>query len=225
MNTNVVRRATLTAAIIFVISTSLPGWAQAQAPVHDVYLVSSFENNNNSYRFDQPIRIVNPGRTVVEAETAIALVSTICANIYVFNTEQEMLECCSCPVSENGLITVTLSQLTDRSILGAPINAGVIKIVATTPTVVAEKAVCDPGSYANTVVPTLRAWMTHFESINTTAPIPVSSAFLNVQAFDHSDLSATNDLSTSERKFLPTACQFIEFLGSGKGVCRCPAGG
>src|ERR1039458_1781133 len=50
---------------------------------------------------DALLRIVDGGNGTVAAEAQG--VNNICANIYVFNDQQEMQECCSCPLTANSL--------------------------------------------------------------------------------------------------------------------------
>ncbi|HMK29155.1 MAG TPA: hypothetical protein VK473_05665 [Terriglobales bacterium] len=71
--------------------------------ISEVYWVNYFSNRLNSgapavsslARLDQTVRIINPG----EQGTPISARGTVCAAIYVFDDNQEMSECCSCPIT------------------------------------------------------------------------------------------------------------------------------
>jgi len=66
---------------------------------------------------DNTMNIVNPGTTG----------ESTCANIYVFDSNQNMLACCSCPVSPNGLLTLSVkNNLLNGSI---KVKSGVIEVV------------------------------------------------------------------------------------------------
>src|ERR1019366_9916459 len=69
------------------------------------------------------LRIVNPGTFASGG---------ICAAIYVFDSFQEMSECCSCPLSPDSLRTLDVNvDLTSNPLTGVILNTGAIKIVST----------------------------------------------------------------------------------------------
>ena len=185
----------------------------ALGQVSDVYLVSSFANNGNTYNASQPIYIVNPGGDTEGA--------SVCAAIYVFDNSQEMLECCSCPISNNGLLTLTVKDVSSNTIIAIVPKSGVIKIVSSS-----QDGPCDATAALNPE-PRLRAWMVNLQVATIPPPIiffppqgnSTPSPMLSVSAFDQSPLSA------AEQSFLPQACSFVQFLGTGRGKCSCPAGG
>lgn len=85
----------------------------AQAGALDVYQVTYYDNNwGNGAPLDAgTIRIINPGLT---GSPVSPTQGTLCANIYVFDDTQEMIECCSCPVTANGLLTISVQDLTEN---------------------------------------------------------------------------------------------------------------
>ena len=182
----------------------------ASGQVSDVYLISSFANNGNTFNAAQPIYIVNPGG---DSEG-----SSVCAAIYVFDNTQEMLECCSCRISNNGLLTLTVKDLTSNPVTAVVPKSGVIKIVSS-----AYEGACDATSI--TPQPRLRAWMVNLQVATIPPPIiffppqgtSTPSPVLSVTAFDQSTLG------TAEQSFLPLACAFEQSFNRGK--CSCPAGG
>ncbi len=181
----------------------------ASGQVSDVYLLSSFANNGNSYNASQQIYIVNPGNN--------SELSSVCAAIYVFDNTQELLECCSCPISNNGLLTLTVKDITSNPVTAVVPKSGVIKIVST-----AYDGSCDAASI--TPQPRLRAWMVNLQVATIPPPIiffpprgkSTPSPVLSVTTFDQSTLG------TQEQSFLPLACGFAQF--GARGRCTCPAG-
>ncbi len=57
--------------------------------------------------------------------------TTLCAAIYAFNANQQMLSCCSCPVSVNGLLSLSV---VNNLLGGSPApRQGVIEVVSSNP--------------------------------------------------------------------------------------------
>ena len=185
----------------------------ASAQILDVYWVNYFSQRNNALGFDQFLRIINTGQTGTPTSPGQG---TLCANIYVFDEVQEMVECCACPITANGLLQLSVNNSLTANPLTVPApNSGVIKIVSTVPVVQPNQPngvtnhVCDPtgtlAGYAPT--PDLRSWATHLTQY---------SAGL-YQTTEGESLPAT--LQGPEEAYLQQACQFVLYLGSGKGSC------
>src|ERR1700756_1059264 len=78
----------------------------------DVYQVTYYDNNVEGAPLDSgTIRVINPGLT---GSPISPNQGTLCANIYVFDDTQEMIECCSCPVTANCLLTISVGDLTEN---------------------------------------------------------------------------------------------------------------
>jgi len=173
--------------------------AVAVAQTNDVYWVNYFANRNNSAVMDADLRIINPGE---QGTPMTAGQGTVCADIYVFDNTQEMVECCSCPITADGIISLSLLEdLTANPLTSFAPNLGVIKIVSDV------QPVCNaqlpiPG-------PDLRSYATHISQ-------PVSGTYVTTEG---ESLPAT--LTAAEQAFLGQACSFVQYLGSGKGVCDC----
>jgi hypothetical protein len=174
------------------------------AQTSDVYQLNYYSNRNNSALADQTVRLVNPG---TEGTPLSSGHGTICADIYVFDATQEMIECCSCPITANGLLELSILQdLTQNPLTGFPApNSGVLKILSDS------RQNCNETSPAPT--PKLLAWATHLQQ-------PVVGTFVTTE-----DAFLFSPLSDAEFSFLGQACAFVQYLGSGKGVCRCGTGG
>jgi hypothetical protein len=174
--------------------------AAAQAP--NVYNLNYYSERNNTALADSTTRVINPGTvgTPISPDHG-----TICADIYVFDATQEMLECCSCPITANGILQLSLlNDLTQNPLTGFPApNSGVIKIVSDA----AEN--CNETAPAPT--PELLSWRTHTQQ-------PVAGTFVTTE-----DEFQPAFLTPDELAFLGQACAFVQYLGSGKGVCQCGA--
>ncbi len=193
--------------LLAVLALALAAGSQvARAQTTDVYTVDYFSNANTTLAPDATVRVINPGTLTVTGlgPDSGGLGNDLCALIYVFDASQHLSECCGCFVSANGLMTLSVNaNLTKNPLLGFPLHTGVIKIVSShfiTP--------CD----ATTITPeeTLRAWATHIQH---------NSTFLTTEGE-----SQAATLGTGEVADLAEDCSVAMELGSGGGVCNCPAG-
>lgn len=171
------------------------------AQIQDVYQVTYYDNNIPGSPLDSgTIRIINPG---LNGSPISANEGTLCANIYVFDSTQEMIECCSCQITANGLLTLSVAEPTENPLTVTPYR-GVIKVVSTTPTLM-----CDPTKIAPT--PDLRAFATHLQDDGYVA----GHRFLSVTEDEFADAP----LSSVESSDLGTICSFVRYLGTGRGRC------
>ncbi len=182
---------------------ALPAFAQ----FNDVYQVNYFSNNNGpASNPDQFVRIINTGQVGSPIDSATAH-GTICADIYVFDANQEMLECCSCPVTANGLLSLSVgTQLTQRTLTQVTPTTGVIKIVGDAGPA---PSVCTATNIVNPIPGALRAFGTHVQP----------GGQITETAFQVAPLRTGPG---SEADFLGMACSFVIYLGSGRGQCLCP---
>src|ERR1041385_5684354 len=88
---------------------SLP--AMAQYPVAGpFYYLDYYRNNFPGSAPDQVVTIISSGQ---HGTPLTAPVGNICANIYVFNNNQEMINCCACAMTTNELASASVqTQLT-----------------------------------------------------------------------------------------------------------------
>lgn len=69
---------------------------------------------------------------------------TLCAMFYVFTADQQLAECCGCPVTPNGLRTLSVANdLTSNPLTGDLPQRGVIKLLSATP---GSSNQCDPAT-------------------------------------------------------------------------------
>jgi hypothetical protein len=141
----------------------------------------------------------------------------LCANIYVFDAQQEPLECCSCLITPNGLVTTSVkTNLTSNSLTGGPIPDGVVQIVSS---LGPPAGVCDPtfgASASGTVItlgsgpfPEVDSWLTHIQNkVGTSFPITETEGVEEL-------------LTASEFDDLAIDCAFVQEFGTGQGVCSC----
>ncbi|HLK09761.1 MAG TPA: hypothetical protein VKW76_00090 [Candidatus Binatia bacterium] len=177
--------------------------AAAQAP--DVFEINYFANANTDSGADATVRITNPG-----ANGAPSPAGDLCALIYVFTADQQMAECCGCPVSPNGLRTLSVTRdLTDNPLTGVLPTTGALKIVSSTPTATGS---CDPTS--PTPTPELIAWATHVQK----PWVSGGTVAITETAFEDASLGS------AELADLTSKCGAIFDNGSGHGVCTCGRG-
>jgi len=177
------------AALFLLLSAA---WAQQPqtAPAADTLKIDYFSNANTSGAPDGTLRITNPGTSG----------GNLCANIYVFDPNEEMSECCSCLTTPDGLLTLSINNdITGNPLTGVTLSTGVIKIVSSLP----HSGTC-PLPVNMTPTAALRSWVTHIQNSNFTIT---------------EDSSSDATLSSSEQNALQSQCNSIKKVGSGKGVC------
>ncbi|HZQ22905.1 MAG TPA: hypothetical protein VFA89_08910 [Terriglobales bacterium] len=189
------RTSTLIAFLLLVVFTGMmlvgSGTAVAQT-TSDVFWVGYYSGGATNSR-TPPATVgslysINPG----------ASGGTLCADVYVFDQFEEMQECCSCPITIDGLFTDTIFDLTNNPSFTNKFSAtGVIKVIS------------DVACSAAAPVPTpeLRSYITNPQSTTVT----------------ESELEPT-PLSGAEQAQLAQACSFIKTNQSGRGICGQAAG-
>lgn len=136
--------------------------------------------------------------------------SSICANLYTFDPAEELISCCTCSVTPNGLQSLSvLKSLVSNPLTPAIPTSVVIKIVSSS-------GACNASAVA-ALAPGLAAWGTTLHLNSSTA---VPSYFGTETAFTPASLSA------AELAHITSFCGFIQANGSGFGICKgCAAGG
>jgi len=167
----------------------------------DNFKVTYFNAANTSgVSDDATIRVTNPGNSGV----------TDWVLIYVFDSTEELQECCGCSLSVNDLRTISVNNnLTANTLTGVFPTQGPIFFIA--------DSQGNPGavSSSNLVTGGIRVWATQ---LNQPAPSAPSTISVN----EAETLDAT--LSTSEISSLATQCGDILAYGSGYGECSCGSG-
>jgi hypothetical protein len=168
-------------------------WAQNQNNVFSVaYYTGGAGRPDSVAAVDGKVQIIYPGASSTAAG------QYICADIYVFDPGQELKECCSCPVSTDGLLSIPLHSLTDNPANRVFSSTGVIKLVAD------RSGVCLSGGLPTnpTPAPELRSWM------------------INVESSVTENIFQATPLSAQELFELGFLCSGVP-NESGPGVCRC----
>ena len=136
--------------------------------------------------------------------------ASLCANVYVFDPEEEEIACCSCLVTPDGLNALSAkSDLINNTLTSSIPGSIVIKLVSSTPTSSTTGAltVCNPAA---TLIPAggLLAWGTTLEPAGTAGTYGVVNVpFIN------------GNLSPSELTSLTEVCAFNQSNGSGFAIC------
>src|SRR5208282_766609 len=171
---------------------------------------------------DGLVRVVDVGN--YEANTATG---DLCINFYVFDDDQEMQECCSCPTTADEVnIFTTINELTSNPQFSSPLGVGVIKIVGSNDAFGCINGSATGGTLATagSIQPTwlaegLEAWINHTESIASNNPgfkPPFGFVTTNsVEKCEHAPI----DLA--ELTILTNECSNIELRASGRGICSC----
>jgi hypothetical protein len=199
---------------------------------------------------DAQMHIANPGSNggygaADESPSAIPQGGDLCANIYVFTSDEQMIACCSCKVSPNGMQGFSLAtDLVNNPLTSILPKAGAIKVIASpgggSPGNLGEPppgpsatsttgTACDAGSFypaytADTDlgtsgrIPQLQTWISHVR--------PSGATFGASHSVTEIPFAGAR-LSDSEYYKLVTQCFAIEAaagkggVGSGAGLCTC----
>jgi hypothetical protein len=192
-------------ATIFVSSVA---YAQAVGGPPDAFQISYASNLNIG---DSVVNLVNAG-----TQSGTDPAGRICANVYTFDPAEELISCCTCQVTPNGLNSLSaLTDLISNTLTPGVPTSIVIKLVATTPVA----GVCNAGNggipfLSTQLAPGLRAWGTTLHAN------PAGGYSVTENAFQLATLSASEDLKVT------SYCNFIQADGSGFGICKsCNTGG
>jgi hypothetical protein len=170
----------------------------------DVFQIDYAANLNIGDSF---VNFTNSG-----ASASNGVSQNLCINLYTFDPQEELISCCTCSVTPNGLVSLSvIKSLISNPLTPAIPTAVVIKAVASTGTCNASSVTVD--SFA----PGLLGWGTTLhQNTSTAAPTysvtetPFSKAFLSAPELNH----------------LTSFCGFIQADGSKFGICGgCPSNG
>jgi len=103
--------------------TSLPFDALCTAPGSDSVGCDHGGNGDNVLHLVNPNGAANPSLTGGQSQT-------VCAMIYVFDNDEEMGECCGCPISSAGIAGLSVEGNLLSNFIGDPPGAGVLAVVA-----------------------------------------------------------------------------------------------
>jgi len=152
-----------------------------------------------------------------------------CAMIYVLDTHQALQACCGCPVTADGLLTLSISGNLAPTPLatGKLVHDGSIRIIPSAPNATLSAlqtppyegcdavtgVCCDPTalSTGHQLIPAskLLAWANHVQSTQIT----------------ETQFESVAPTAAEVDNGLPATCADTVRLGSGQGICTCPSGG
>jgi len=185
-----------------------------------VRYASNIRPSGNTTIPDSVINITNTGArggVTNTSGTTASIGGSICVNVYGFSADEQMASCCSCPVTPNGLVSLSAdADIASNVLTPARPTSLVIKLLATVP--VGGSCAGSAGAVATaTLAPGLAAWGT---TPHSTAALGAGPWAITETEFKPSTLSA------SELAHLGSVCSFIIGQGSGFGICRsCRLGG
>ena len=213
---------TLRSTLLASFALSMVAFAQPNVTVDTIYQVRYVANQNLG---DSVINITNSGArgAGLAAGTTAATTGAICVNVYAFSPDEQMISCCSCAVTPNGLVSLSARRdLVNNTLTPAVPTAIVVKLLASTPIVGKTTSTC-VGSAATAgpadLTPGMLAWGTTVHA----GAAPGSEAAITETQFLPATLSMGN---VSELDRLTRLCTFINANGSGFGVCSsCRLGG
>jgi hypothetical protein len=154
---------------------------------------------------DSVVNFTNSGATV-----AGGVSQNLCINLYAFDPQEELIACCTCSVTPNGLVSLSVvKSLISNPLTPAIPTSVVIKAIAST-------GACNASAVTNTAHGLL-AWGTTLHQNTSTA-----SPSYGVTETAFSDAT----LSEAELRHVTSFCGFIQANGSSFGLCRgCPSNG
>lgn len=209
---------TLGATIFASFAISVVAFAQPNVTLDTSYQVRYVANLNLG---DSVINITNSGArgAGLAAGTTAATTGAMCVNVYAFSPDEQMISCCSCPVTPNGLVSLSARRdLVNNTLTPAVPTAIVVKLYSTIPV----SGSCT-GSAANPGEPTIGmlAWGTTVHA----GAAAGSAAAITETPFLPATLSV-GELGIGELGRLRALCTFINANGSGFGICStCRLGG
>jgi len=181
----------------FVLATAIvallafPGSALAQSPGDSSYYFVTYYSNNVSGAPDEVVRIINDGETG----------GTLWADFYVFDDSEELSECCSCPITADGLLSESVQKELMANPLSGPVRTrGVIKVIADSA----------GDLYSPTPSAGLHGWATHIQKA--ASGYDISESSLADSNLGGDDLYGWT---------MPYICEILIELGEGYGACSC----
>ena len=158
---------------------------------------------------DSGVNLTNAGRVFQDDQEECSFAPVIdpagdiCANVYVFAEDQQLIACCACALTPNHLRTLsTQKDLISKTLTpGVPLGVTVALLASD-----GSSGVCNPSN-PGTLVSGLRAWATTLHAA------PGGGFAVTETEFSPATLSA------SELAKLTSYCGFIQADGSGFGIC------
>jgi len=183
---------------------------------------------------DNILRLVNPSGNP-NGNLGVGRVTDECAMIYVFDDDEEMGECCGCPLTsaQLGTFSVERNLTSDWALQGGTEGGdhanGAIAIVAASPNALSTctgqsgacHGGCDPTNvpgYSVTTANNLLGSITH-NQLTVGAP---GGTFIEIAGVTETALSDDAGGDPADLVYLETQCGALIGNGSLGGICNCP---
>ena len=181
-----------------------------------VYFVTYYSNANTSGAPDGTLRLINDGDQATTDSEGVEN-GTLWADIYVFDDSQEMIACCSCQITSDGLLSESVNkELANNSISftgRAEVQRGVIKVIS-------DRYSGDQET--PTPLTGLRGWMTHIQATTNGEPAVKSGPDTSKGPWFVTETPlADSNLGATELSNLGYLCSYGYTIGSGYGFCGC----
>ncbi len=182
-------------------SQSLPATPPVASEADGVYQVRYLANLSAG---DSYIDLTNAG-TVSGIDPA----GRICVNVYTFDPAEELISCCACPVTPNGLNSLSArNDLISNTLTPGVPTSITVKLLSSIPAA----GTCNAAAPTPTTLARgMKAWATTIHALTSVSPVVYN---LTTSEFSKAELSAT------ELNKLTSYCGFIQVIGSGFGICR-----
>jgi hypothetical protein len=208
----------------------MPAVAQPNVTVDTAYQIRYASNLDVG---DAVVNITNSGArgAGLQSGTSASITGSICANVYTFSPDEQMVSCCSCPVTPNGLVSLSAQRdLISNTLTPVVPTSIVIKLLASVPVGGScSNSASAPGAQTSGML----AWGTTVHKTNSSTttttttgrtPVTTTTTTTSLGLGETPFLPAT--LSAGELTRLTQLCSFIVANGSGFGICRtCQLGG
>jgi hypothetical protein len=192
----IVVMAAVVAVLVGVAGTGM-AWAQTQPPTPPSLIVDYYAGAGNAVfptPFAGTLRLDNPGSTGGTSPGG-----DLWALIYVFDADQQLVECCGCKLTPDGLRVLDVN----KDLTSNP-NNGLFSLSGTGVIKVASSSHSDPGA-AIVFKGTILGWGTHE----------------NYKGAITETTSQKVTVSQGEANRLAAVCSIIESNSSGAGICSC----
>jgi hypothetical protein len=169
----------------------------------DVYQLHHFTLDQG----DGIINITNAGTLDGTDKTG-----SICVNVYAFAPTEEIVSCCACRVTPNGLVSLSLkNDIMNNTLYAAFVqNSVTVALFATA----AGSGTCNAATQPTSQNPArgMKAWGTTLHTLSRAPSAPLQG--ISETPF------AVAELSQAEFTKLTSYCNFIQLIYSGRGQCK-----
>jgi len=202
--------------IFAALATAMAAYGQVSATNITVDAPFQVRYASNLNIGDSVVNITNSGArgAALPSGTSASIAGAICANVYTFSPDEQLISCCSCPVTPNGLVSLSAkNDLISNTLTPAVPTSIVIKLLASVPVGGScSGSAAAPGAATSGML----AWGTTLHALPTS---PVTFALTETPF-------APATLSDGELSRITQLCNFINANGSGFGICKsCRLGG